>query len=385
MGVLWGGLEAFSSPCTPMLTEIAIKTAKPRDRTCRLYDEKGMWPEVPLKEARDKCDQARKLVRDGIDPRALKKAQRVAISSKALNGFEVFAKEWFLKYTPTWAESHSKTVLSRLERDIFPWIGQKEIGEIKAPELLDVIRRTEARGVLETAHRELAICGQVFRYGVATGRCERDIAADLRGALPPVKTKHLASVTDPKRVGELLRIMDAYQGGLVVRSALRLAPLLFVRAGELRRMRWDDVDLEKAEWRYLVTKTNTQHIVPLSRQAVEILKELQLLTGNRPEKVWVFPSGRSPLRPMSENGVLAAMRSLGIEKEELCAHGFQSIARTLLDEALGFRIELIELQLAHEVRDVHRRAYNRTQFLEERRAMMQRWADYLDELKGVKA
>jgi integrase len=259
------------------------------------------------------------------------------------------------------------------------------MGEIKAPELLDVIRRTEARGALETAHRELAICGQVFRYGVATGRCERDIAADLRGALPPVKTKHLASVTDPKRVGELLRIMDAYQGGLVVRSALRLAPLLFVRAGELRRMRWDDVDLEKAEWRYLVTKTNTQHIVPLSRQAVEILKELQPLTGNRPEKEWVFPSGRSPLRPMSENGVLAAMRSLGIEKEELCGHGFRSIARTLLDEALGFRIELIELQLAHEVRDVHRRAYNRTQFLEERRAMMQRWADYLDELKGVPA
>jgi integrase len=224
----------------------------------------------------------------------------------------------------------------------------------------------------------LANCGQVFRYAVATGRAERDSSADLRGALPPVKGTHFASVTDPKKVGEILRALDGYEGTLIVRYALRLAPLVFVRPGELRHAEWADIDLDKADWRYTVTKTDTQHIVPLAQQAVAILRELQPLTG---KGRYVFPGARSVARPMSDNAILAAMRNTGISKEEMSGHGFRAMARTILDEELGFRPEYIEHQLAHAVRDPNGRAYNRTVHLEERRKMMQEWADYLDKLK----
>ena len=272
-------------------------------------------------------------------------------------------------------------LVSRLERDIFPWMGSRPVAAITAPELLAVVRRIEQRGALESAHRTLRICGQVFRYAVATGRAQRDPTGDLRGALPPVKGGHFAAITEPKQVGPLLRVLDGYQGTLIVRCALRLAPLVFARPGELRHARWSDIDLETAEWRYTVTKTSIPHIVPLSRQAVAILRELYPLTG---QGRYVFPSARTPRgdRPMSDNAILAALRRMGIGKEEMTGHGFRAMARTILDEVLGFRPDFIEHQLAHAVRDPNGRAYNRTAYLPERKKMMQMWADYLDQLKA---
>ena len=243
---------------------------------------------------------------------------------------------------------------------------------------MSVIRRIEERGALETAHRALSNCGQVFRYAIATGRAERDSSQDLKGALPPVKTKHFAAQTDPKRFGELLRIFEDYQGSLIVRCALRLAPLVFVRPGELRHAKWEDIDFDTTQWSYIVTKTDTPHIVPLANQAINILKELHPLTSNSP---FVFPSARSNARPMSDNAILGALRRLGIGKEEATGHGFRATARTLLDEVLGIRPDIIEHQLAHAVRDPNGRAYNRTAHLPERKIMMQKWADYIDDLK----
>jgi integrase len=291
----------------------------------------------------------------------------------------VVAREWFAKYSATWAANHGDRIIRRFERDIFPWIGGRPIAEVTAPELLAVVRRIENRGALETAHRALGNCGQVFRYGVATGRAMRDPCGDLRGALAPVKGEHFAATTEPKRVAELLRAMDGYEGTLTVRCALRLAPLVFVRPGELRKAEWADIDLDAAEWRYTVTKTSTPHIVPLSRQAVEILHELNPLTGRGR---FVFPGARSNGRPMSDNAILAAMRRMGVGKDEMSGHGFRAVARTILDEVLGVRPDYIEHQLAHAVRDPNGRAYNRTAHLPERRKMMQQWADYLDKLKG---
>ena len=391
------------------LTATAVKNAKPSGKTQRLFDggglylevspnggkwwrlkyrfatkEKrislGVFPEVSLKDARDRRDEARRLLANEIDPSEHRKAHKARTRSSALNSFETVAREWFSKHESNWAKGHATKIIQRLERDIFPWIGGKPINSITAPQLLDVIRRVEGRGALETAHRALANCGQAFRYAVATGRAERDLSVDLRGALPPVKTKHFAAVTEPDEVAELLRTLNGYEGTLIVRSALRLAPLVFVRPGELRQAKWADMDLSKAEWRFTVTKTSTQHIVPLSRQAVEILEELTPLTGNG---VYVFPSARSPKgdRAMSDNAVLAAMRGTGISKEEMSGHGFRAMARTMLEEILGFRPELIEHQLAHQVRDPNGRAYNRTSHLEERKKMMQAWSDYLDTLK----
>ncbi|SET32675.1 Integrase [Nitrosomonas marina] len=390
------------------LTDITIRNAKPDTKTKKLFDERGLYleispaggkwwrlkyrfndkekrislgvyPDVGLKDARDRRDEARKLLANGIDPSENRKAMKSARKERSANSFEVIAREWYAKYSTAWAKNHSERIIRRFERDIFPWIGGRPIAEINAPELLSVVRRIENRGALETAHRALSNCGQVFRYAVATGRAERDPSGDLRGALPPVKGTHFAATTDPKRVGEILRALDGYEGTLTVRCALRLAPLVFVRPGELRNAKWADIDLEVAEWRYLVTKTNTQHIVPLARQAIEILLELQPLTGN---SQYVFPSARSFIRPMSDNAILAAMRRLGIDKEEMSGHGFRAVARTILDEILGVRPDFIEHQLAHAVRDPNGRAYNRTAHLPERRKMMQQWADYLDKLKS---
>ncbi len=308
----------------------------------------GVYPDVSLKDARERRDDARKLLANSIDPGENRKAKKAAKVERAANSFEVIAREWYSKHSPNWSASHGDRIISRLERDIFPWIGGKPIAEITAPQLLEVIRRIEQRGALETAHRALGNCGQVFRYAVATGRAERDPSGDLRGALPPVKGTHFASVTEPKQVSEVLRALDSYEGTLTVRCALRLAPLVFVRPGELRHAKWADIDLDAAEWRYTVTKTDTQHIVPLSRQAVEILRELYPLTGRGH---YVFHSARSSSRPMSDNAILAAMRRMGIAKEEMSGHGFRAMARTILDEVLGFRPDFIEHQLAHAVRD----------------------------------
>jgi len=337
----------------------------------------GTYPAVTLKDARVKRDEMRRLLAAGIDPGQARKAEKAARGDA--NSFEAVAREWIGKYAPTWAESHASKIIRRLERDVFPWIGARPVGHITAPELLAVVRRIEQRGALETAHRALRNSGQVFRYAVATGRAERDPAADLRGALPPVKAKHLAAITDPEAVGALLRAIAGYQGSLVTRCALRLAPLTFVRPGELRKAVWAELDLNAAEWRIPAErmKMKQPHIVPLSRQAVAILRELHPLTG---AGRYVFPGARTADRYMSENTVNASLRRLGFTGEEICGHGFRAMARTILDEVLNVRPDFIEHQLAHAVRDPNGRAYNRTAFLAERRKMMQAWADYLDAL-----
>ena len=340
----------------------------------------GVYPDVSLKEARERREQARKLLANEIDPSEHRKSSKASLTESAANTFEVIAREWYAKKAPGWAENHANRILRRLERDIFPWIGGKAIVEITAPKLLEVIHLIEQRGAVETAHRALSNCGQIFRYAIATGRAERDPSGDLRGALTPAKGKHFAAIIEPSKVAEVLRALDTYNGTLPVRCALRLAPLVFVRPGELRHAEWADIDLDAMEWRYIVSKTNIQHIVPLSRQAVQILRELYPLTGRGK---YVFPSARTPKgnKPMSDNAILAAMRRMGIGKDEMSGHGFRAMARTILDEVLGFRPDYIEHQLAHAVRDPNGRAYNRTAFLPERHDMMQKWADYLDRLK----
>lgn len=297
---------------------------------------------------------------------------------RSANSFEVVAREWFARHAPGWAASHSDKIIQRLERDVFPWLGVRPIAEITAPELLSVLRRIEERGAKDTAHRALQNCGQIFRYAVATGRAERDPSGDLRGALPPVKHEHYAAITEPVKVGELLRAIDAFQGTFVVKCALQLAPLLFVRPGELRKAEWSGFDLDKGEWRYFVTKTKTEQLVPLPKQAVAILRELHNLTGQREH---VFP-GRDPRKPMSEAAINAALRRMGYDtKTEVTGHGFRAMARTILHEELHVKPEVIEHQLAHRVPDSLGTAYNRTKFLKERRIMMQQWADFLDRVK----
>jgi integrase len=339
----------------------------------------GTYPDVGLKDARERRDQARKLLANGIDPAENRKALKAAREDAVSNSFEVIAREWHAKQSATWSESYAVKTLSRFDRDLFPWIGKRPISEISAPELLAALRRIENRGAIETAHRVLGECGQVLRYAIATSRAVRDVSADLRGALPPVKPKHLAAVTEPKQAAELLRCIDGYRGTLPVICALRLAPLVFVRPGELRKAEWSTIDLDAAEWRYQVTKTDTAHIVPLSSQAVSILRELHALTGGGR---YVFPGARTNSRPMSDNAILAALRRMGIGKEEMSGHGFRAMARTIMDEVLGIRPDFIEHQLAHAVKDPNGRAYNRTAHLPERRKMMQQWADYLDKLKA---
>jgi integrase len=390
------------------LTDTAVRNAKARPKLFKLFDERGLYlevtpngskwwrlkyrfdgkekrlslgvyPDVTLSVARDRRDEARKLVAGGVDPSENRKAQKATNAQRAANSFEVVAREWHRTYSERWTPGHGDRILRRLERDIFPWLGDRPVADVEAPELLSAIRRIEQRGALETAHRSLTNTGQVFRYAIATGRAKTDPSRDLRGALPPAKKAHFAATTEPARLGAILRAMEGYEGSLIVRCALRLAPLVFVRPGELRKSEWIEVDLDAGEWRYSTAKTDTQHIVPLARQAVEILAELRPLTER---SKYVFPNGRSFTRPMSDNAVLAAMRRMGIGKEEMSGHGFRAVARTLLDEVLNFRPDYIEHQLAHAVRDPNGRAYNRTAHLSERKGMMQIWADYLDKLKS---
>jgi integrase len=391
------------------LTEIAVRKAKASAKPARLFDSGGLYleiapsggkwwrfkyrfgekekrlslgvyPEVSLKAARAKRDDARRLLAEGIDPSEHRQQSKNTIAAKAANSFEAVAREWFAKFSENWVDTHSSKILRRLERDLFPWLGTRPINSIAAPELLSALRRIESRGALETAHRAMQNCGQVFRYAVATGRAERDPTGDLRGALPPVKEKHHASIRDPKAIGALLRAIDGYEGALVTKCALRLAPLLFVRPGELRKAEWTEFNLDAAEWRIPAErmKMREQHIVPLSTQAVAILRELHALTGARR---YVFPGARTNGRPMSENTVNAGLRRLGYAKDEMTGHGFRSIASTLLNEQ-GWHRDAIERQLAHAERDNVRAAYNFAEHLSERRKMMQAWADYLDGLKA---
>lgn len=340
----------------------------------------GTYPDISLKDARDRRDEARKQLAADIDPGEHRKAMKTTLAVRGENSFEIVAREWFAKYSPNWAAGHSDKIIRRLERDIFPWLGGRPIAEITAPDLLATLRRIESRGAIETAHRAQQNCSQVFRYAVATGRAERDSTADLRGALTPVKERHHASITDPKRVGELMRAIDGYRGSFITKCALRLAPLVFVRPGELRKAEWVEFDLDGAEWRIPAArmKAREQHIVPLAKQAVAMLQDLHALTG---DKQHVFPGVRTNGRAMSENTVNAALRRLGYAKDEMTGHGFRSMASTLLNEQ-GWHRDAIERQLAHAERNNVRAAYNFAEHLPERRKMMLAWADYLDSLKA---
>ncbi len=338
----------------------------------------GVYPEISLSEARERREAARKILANGADPSDIKRVQKATKIALTENSFESVAREWFSKHAPNWKENHSSKIIRRLEVDIFPWLGSQLTDTITAPELLKVIRRIENRGALETAHRVLANCGQIFKYAIATGRAQRDSAADLRGALPPTKVKHHASITDPKSIGELLRDIKNYKGTFVTKCALSLAPLVFLRPGELRKAEWTEIDLDKSEWRIPAArmKMNVLHIIPLSTQAVAILREIQPLTGGGK---YVFTGARTDTRPMSENTVLAALRRMGYTTDEMTGHGFRSMASTLLNEQ-GFNPDAIERQLAHVERNSVRAAYNYAEYLSERRAMIQAWANYLDGL-----
>lgn len=391
------------------LTDRAVRAAKPETKPRRLWDGGGLYlevspaggklwrwkyrfggkekrlalgcyPDVTLAQAREKRDEARKLLAQGVDPGAAKKAEKAA--EAGADSFEAVAREWYEKQTTRWKPSHAKTVLQRLEAYVFPYLGHRPIAEVTAPEILQILRRIEDRPAVETAHRMRSVCSQVFRYAIATGRAERDPAADLRGALAPVVSSHHAAILEPKALGELLRAIDGYEGQPTTAWALRLAPLVFVRPGELRHAEWEEMDLDGATWTIPAAKMKASehdHIVPLSRQAVAILREAEALTGRGR---YVFPGTRTAQRPISSMTLAAALRRLGYDGKTVSVHGFRATARTLLDEVLHYRPDWIEHQLAHKVRDPNGRAYNRTAFLAERREMMQRWADYLDELKA---
>ena len=398
------------------LTETQIKALKPGEKARKAADEKGLYllvqpgggklwrlkyrvdgkekllalgayPDVSLKMARERRDEARRILADGIDPSEQRKAEAKARAEASGNTFEKIAREWHTKMLPTWVAGTANNTLRRMEISIFPVIGHKPMADLGAPELLSTIRRIEASGKLETAHRALQICGQVFRYAVATGRAERDPTGDLRGALPPARKKHRPAITTPSEVGALLRSIEVFKGTLIVHSALMLSPLVFVRPGELRKAEWAEIDLEKGEWNIPAERMKgwvrkgitTPHLVPLAPQAVAILRNLHPLTGRG---VYVF-AGRDPRQPMSNAAVNAGLRRMGYDtKTEMTGHGFRAMARTILHEELHFKPEVIEHQLAHRVPDALGSAYNRTKFIKDRRRMMDLWADYLGRLKA---
>jgi len=338
----------------------------------------GIYPEISLKRARERRIEVRQLLANGIDPSVKRQAEKSALE----DSFEAVAREWLGEFGPRWTSQHKHRILRRLEIHIFRWIGRRPVGDLSAQEVLNCVRRIKEGGALDTAHRALQNCGSVFRYAVATKRAERDPTRDLQGALPPSKVEHHASITDPTKIGPLLRAIDGYEGTFTVKTALKLAPLVFVRPVELRTAKWEDIDLKKAEWKIPAErmKMREKHVVPLSAQAVALLTELHQLTG--PEG-FVFPGLRTSARPMSENTVNGALRRLGYTQEEMTGHGFRSMASTLLNEQ-GFKGDAIERQLAHSERDESRDSYNFAQYLPERVEMMQAWADYLDELRTGK-
>lgn len=340
----------------------------------------GVYPEVSLSEARKRRDAARTVLRAGDDPGTIKRERKVAGLVAAANTFDAIAAEWLKQQKPRMAAATLAKAKWTLDDLVSPWIGSRPIAEIDAPEILRVLRRIEERGANETAHRTKQRCGQIFRYAIATGRAKHDPTADLRGALAPVVSKSRAAITAPDMVGELLRAIDGYGGGLVARSALKLAPLVFVRPGELRHAEWTEFDLDGAVWRIPAgkMKMREEHIVPLPQQAVVILRELSPLTGRGH---YVFPGERSASRPMSENTVNAALRRMGFDKDTMTGHGFRALASTRLNE-MGWSPDVIERQLAHAERNKVRAAYNRAQYLDERIRMLQEWADYLDNLRA---
>jgi len=345
----------------------------------------GVYPQTSLQDARKRRDEARDLLGQGIDPGDKRKALKQIQSDAATNSFEAVAREWWLTvHSRRVVESHAKRNLRRLELHVFPTLGKRPLSEIMAPEYLEILRRVENTGHGDTVHRLKSLGGQIFRYGISTGRCDRDPTQDLRDCLIPTKTRHYPAITDPAEIAPLLRAIDGYTGQPATRGALRLAPLLFCRPGELRKAQWADFDLEAGTWNYTPSKRknglapeDATILTPLPRQAVEVLREMQSLSGHGQ---YVFPSARTLARPMSENATNAALARMDY-KGSMVPHGFRAMARTVLAERLGFPIEIIEMQLAHAVRDPMGRAYNRTTYLEQRKEMLQAWADYLDALK----
>jgi integrase len=392
------------------LTDTAVKNAKPKEKTYTLGDGDGMYleitpsgakfwrmayrqpngknnrlsfgkySEVTLAEARDRRKAARKLLAQGIDPGQEKKERQREQCEANANTFEKLARDWLVKTAADRASSTQDKNTAWLERNVFPQIGAMPISTIEPRHVLAALRQIEARGAIESAHKIKQLCGQVFRFAVASGLAGRDVTADLRDALAAVPKANYAAITEPKQAGELLRSIHAYTGHPYAVAALKLSPLLFVRPGELRAAEWTEIDLEAAEWNIPGSKMKmkTDHLVPLSTQAVELLRGVHALTGHGK---YVFPSVRTGDRCMSENTINAALRGMGYSKEVMTGHGFRAMARTIMDEVLGERVDLIEHQLAHAVKDPNGRAYNRTAHLPARRAMMQRWSDYLDTIR----
>jgi len=338
----------------------------------------GVYPDISLKKAREKHQEARQNLTNHIDPNIYKKAKRISDQDMQFNSFKVIALEWLQK-RGTKSDGGDKRLIRLLQKDLFPYIGSLPVSQVTSPDLLRALRRIEHRGAVNTAHRAKQIAGMVFRYAVATGRAERDPSFDLKGALAQPTKTHFKSITEPAEVGPLIAAINNYQATPVVMTALRLTPLLFCRPGELRHLEWKEVNFDEARIELPASKMKTRepHIIPLATQAMEILKELQLITGR---SKFVFPSARGNSRPLSENGVRTALRTLGYKNEQISPHGFRAMARTILDEILNFPVDWIEHQLAHSVKDANGRAYNRTKHLEQRRGMMQTWADYLDQL-----
>ena len=391
------------------LTDTAIRAIKPTSKTAKYFDGGGLYlevapsggkwwrlkyrfqgkekrislgtyPTIGLKEARERREDTKKILANGIDPSAQRQAIKVSTTSIDKDSFEVVTREWFDKHVVNLAPSYSKKVRSLFERQIFPVLGAKPIAEVEPTDVLSAARHVEQTGAIETAHRLIQICGQVFRYAIATGRTKYDVSTGLHAALPKVNVKHMATLTDKKRIGQLLRAIDAYGGFFPVRCALKLAPLLFVRPGELQKAEWAEFDLPAAEWRLPASKMKMRqrHIVPLPRQALSVLAELQAYTGNGQ---FLFPSIRTTTKPIALESMLVAIRSMGFTQDEMTMHGFRGMASTLLNE-MGYNRDWIERQLAHGERDHVRAAYNYAEHLPERRRMMQEWADYLEELKA---
>lgn len=394
------------------LSDLQVKNAKPRTKEYKISDGFGLhllitptggklwrfqyrfankqkalafgsYPSITLSDARQRREDARKLIANGVDPSEERKKQKQEIDAQTKNDnntFEIVAREWFAKNEPVWSASHIRTIKSRLERDVYPVIGNRPIAEITRGEIISLLRTVEARGVIETADRIKIYCGQIFRYALNLEKISFNPVSDMRDVLTKREHGHHAAITDPKQFGALLRAIDDYNGSFIVKCALQLAPLFFVRPGELRKAEWSEFDLDAAEWNIPASKMKMKqpHLVPLCKQAVAILKVLQTLTGG---DIYLFPCHRTKSRPMSDVAMLAALRRMGFSKEEMTTHGFRATARTILDEVLQIRPDFIEHQLAHAVKDPNGRAYNRTAHLAERRNMMQIWADYLDKLK----
>ena len=339
----------------------------------------GVFPAVSLAQARLLCAEAKALLAANRDPSLTKQIQKNLLQNKSQDTFEAVANEWFAAKIADKSESYKARTWRILEKDLFPRIGQISAGDLTGQMLLAALRAIEVR-TIDIAHRAKQTASQVMRYAVATGRADRDIAADLTGALKPRSVKHAATLLDPSEIGQLLRSIEAYSGSLIVKSALQLSPLLFVRPGELRTMEWKELDWETARWEIPAEKMKMRqpHIVPLASQSLGVLRQIHPLTGRGD---YVFPSARKGGRPLSDNGVRTALRSLGYTNEQITPHGFRAMARTLLDEELKYRADYIEHQLAHALKDPLGRAYNRTKHMDERVEMMQRWADYLDKLK----